>query len=223
VNRLALHLAEWLGAWPPLSGELTIVASAKRAAPGWDGAVHDCVGVTTPKGGVLSLPPGAAEIAAPLVAGLTAADAVRLLGTSRILPDALGRDGRFGQWFFRWSEAPTPFPDAGEWVPVGDPRVPEWLRPFNDEVLIAWDPAGAYGAGVGLKKHDRHGHEISVGTEPALRGQGIARRLVATAARKVLADGAVPTYLHDPSNHASASVAEASGFPDHGWRILGFW
>jgi hypothetical protein len=34
-------------------------------------------------------------------------------------------------------------------------------------------------------------------------------------------EGAVATYLHAVSNTASARVAEASGFPDTGWWILG--
>jgi hypothetical protein len=34
-------------------------------------------------------------------------------------------------------------------------------------------------------------------------------------------EGAVATYLHAVSNTASANVAEASGFPDAGWSILG--
>jgi hypothetical protein len=37
----------------------------------------------------------------------------------------------------------------------------------------------------------------------------------------VLAAGAVPTYLHDPANHASAKVAAAAGFPDLGWKAVG--
>jgi predicted GNAT family acetyltransferase len=45
--------------------------------------------------------------------------------------------------------------------------------------------------------------------------------LVATAAREVLRRGAVPTYLHDVANTASAKVADAAGFPDRGWRVLG--
>ena len=84
-------------------------------------------------------------------------------------------------------------------------------------------PEGNYGAGVGLKKHDRFGHEISVGTEPALRGRGIARLLVATATRQILAGSAIATYLHDETNYASAKVADAAGFPDLGWKILGLW
>ena len=33
--------------------------------------------------------------------------------------------------------------------------------------------------------------------------------------------GVVPTYLHDPANTASAKVADAAGFPDRGWTVLG--
>jgi predicted GNAT family acetyltransferase len=80
-----------------------------------------------------------------------------------------------------------------------------------------------YVAGVGIKQHDRFGRELAVVTEPAARGRGLARRLVAQAARRVLDEGAIPTYLHAPDNVASARVAEASGFPDRGWHVLGFF
>jgi hypothetical protein len=43
---------------------------------------------------------------------------------------------------------------------------------------------------------------------------------VAQAARRVLDDGAVPTYLHAFDNVASARVAEAAGFPDRGWQVF---
>ena len=78
-------------------------------------------------------------------------------------------------------------------------------------------------AGVGIKVHDPHGQELSVVTDEAARGLGYARRLVATAARRVLADGSVPTYLHAPDNTASARVAEAVGFADRGWKVYGLW
>jgi len=87
-------------------------------------------------------------------------------------------------------------------------------------VLVVLDD-DVYVAGVGLKRHDEHGQEISVGTEQAARGRGLARRLVAQAARRLLAAGIVPTYLHDPANTASAKVADAAGFPDRGWTVLG--
>jgi len=128
-----------------------------------------------------------------------------------------------GRGCFRWTVRPAELEDAGEWLPTSDPRVPSWLHPFNGDVLVAWDDEGNYGAGVGRKQHDRWGHELAVVTEEALRGRGIARRLVAQAARRVLADGAVPTYLHAFDNPASAHVADAAGFPDHGWQFLALW
>lgn len=43
------------------------------------------------------------------------------------------------------------------------------------------------------------------------RRVAVARRLVAQAARSLLARGIVPTYLHNPGNVASARVAAAAG------------
>ena len=138
------------------------------------------------------------------------------------LPGLLGRPGVAGRGVFRWSTSPAPLPDAGIWLPYDDPRVPEWLRPFGGEVLVVLD-GEEYVAGVGVKRHDDAGHELAVGTEEAARGRGLARRLVAQAARRVLDEGAVPTYLHARDNVASARAAEAAGFPDRGWSVIGFF
>jgi GNAT superfamily N-acetyltransferase len=213
AGRLAAHLESWLGAWPP-DGGLTIVGSERRTVPGWDGSTFPVAGVATPGGAVLSVPPALAG----------AFGAVRDLdGAQARLRELLDRPGgRIGRGVFRWCQQLVDTDEPGEWVPTGDPRVPEWLRPFNGDVLIAWDDHGRYAAGVGRKLHDALGHEISVGTEPEHRGKGLARRLVAQAARRIAADGAVATYLHRHDNHASAKVAEASGFPDEGWQVLGF-
>ena len=88
---------------------------------------------------------------------------------------------------------------------------------------ISRDESGAIIASVGIKTHDAVGHELAVVTEEGARGKGLARRLVATAARRILDDGGVPTYLHEPSNTASARVAEAVGFVDQGWTVHGLW
>jgi hypothetical protein len=224
VHRLSAHLRSWLGHWPAPPGEVVVVGSPMRVGPGWDGRTRPFIGVASPEGAVLSVPPGAEP-------------AVRRLGLSRqrllSVPEegdrALGEDigravrqvgGRLGRGCFRWTVRPAELEDAGEWLPTSDPRVPSWLHPFNGDVLIAWDEDGNYGAGVGRKQHDRWGHELAVVTEEPLRGRGIARRLVAQAARRVLADGAVPTYLHDFDNRASAHVADAAGFADRGWQFL---
>ncbi|MGZ4551479.1 MAG: GNAT family N-acetyltransferase [Blastococcus sp.] len=59
-----------------------------------------------------------------------------------------------------------------------------------------------------------------MGTEPHARGLGLARRLVAQAARHVLDQGRIPTYLHTFDNVASSRVAAAAGFPELGWSAL---
>jgi len=221
-GRLVAHLRAWLGAWPP-ARPLHVVGSPERAVPGWNGRVRALNGVATPDGAVLSVPPE--REAAVAAAAADVGGDLRALGDR--LPELLDDPGAtFQTGVFRWSTDPAPSDDPGEWLPTDDPRVPDWLRPFNGEVLVGFAP-GADGvevaAGVGRKQHDPHGHELAVVTEEGHRGQGWAQRLVTQAARRVLADGAVPTYLHAPDNHASARTADASGFPDVGWTIFGLF
>jgi GNAT superfamily N-acetyltransferase len=214
-KRLYHHLVTWLGQWPP-GRDVTVVGSERRTLPGWDGAVHPLIGVGTPSGTVLSVPPSRAA-AARALADLPIEDLLAKL------PEAVGLDAdrRVFRGVFRYSLGPENLPDAGEWLPVDDPVVPGWLRPFGGEVLVARSASGGYLAGVGVKRHDQYGHELAVGTETEARGQGLGRRLVAQAARRILDEGAVPTYLHAPDNTASARVAEAAGFPDRGWSVYG--
>lgn len=139
-----------------------------------------------------------------------------------VLPELLGHPER-GTFTatFRWTLAPAPLPDAGTWHDADGPDVPDWLRPFGGQVLLTHDDDGQWLAGVGIKRHDRHGHELAVVTQPAANGRGLARRLVAQAARHVLDHGTIPTYMHDPANLASARVAVAAGFTDAGWTSFG--
>jgi GNAT superfamily N-acetyltransferase len=217
ADRLTAHLRTWLGAWPP-HRPLVVTTSPTRTEPGWDGTVHPVVGVASPDGAVLSVPPARVE-----AVGALADDLAGLRSSGDALGEALGWPGaRLFDGVFRWSEAPADLADGGEWVPVDDPRVPPWLLPFGGDVLMAFDPeTSEYVAGVGIKVHDAFGHELAVVTEEAAQGRGLARRLVAQAARRVIERGAVPTYLHADANVRSAKVAVASGFPDVGWRILG--
>jgi GNAT superfamily N-acetyltransferase len=215
-DRLVEHLRSWAGAWPPVRAGVRLVANPRNALPAWDGLVHPVTGVVDPAGrGVLAVPPATYDLLEPDVPDVEA-----LL---RRLPDLLGRpELEAYQAIFRWSSAPTSLEDVGTWVEVTHRTVPEWLHPFGGQALVVLDD-GVYVAGVGIKRHDDAGWEIAVGTEPAARDRGLARRLVAQAARHVLAHGAVPTYFHDPGNIASAHVAEAAGFPDRGWTAFGTW
>lgn len=226
-RRLYLHLVTWLGQWPGGPG-LHVVRSHRRALPGWDGRLRPAVGVDDGHGSVLSVAPrhvpavrALAGLPEPPAArsGLPANPSELLAG----LPAAVDHPG----WVchtdvFRWTLAPAPLPDVGEWTAPTGPGLPRWLRLFR-EVLMVRDADGRCLAAAAIKRHDAHGHELAVGTAPEARGRGLARRLVAQAARRVLAEGAVPTYRHDPANVASARVAEAAGFADHGWRSYGVY
>jgi GNAT superfamily N-acetyltransferase len=210
-DRLAAHLRTWLGRWPGARPGLTVVGWPARDEPGWDGGLHPVIGVAEPDRGVLSVPPATAAAVAAWVDRDPAG-----------IPAAAGLPGRWFDGVFRWSDRPAPLPDAGKWVAADHPSVPPWLRPFGGEVLVAVDEdTGEHLAGVGMKEHDAHGRELAVVTAEAARGRGLARRLVAQAARRVLDEGAVPTYVHARSNTASAHVAAAAGFPDRGWSFLG--
>jgi GNAT superfamily N-acetyltransferase len=213
---LVAHLRAWLGAWPP-DEPVHIVGCPRRSEPGWDGGIYPVAGVGDGDAAVLSVPPAAAGAVAAAVGATRSLERL----ASR-LPALVGRPGdHFGQGVFRWSTSPAPLPDVGEWVDPADPRLPAWMAPFNGPVLVAWDGDGRYAAGVGRKRHDDHGQELAVATDSSQRGKGLARRLVAQAARRVLDEGAVPTYLHAPDNLASARVADAAGFPDRGFSIYG--
>lgn len=216
---LTRFLQVWLGTWPPPGAGITVVGHPARDKPRWDGAEQLALGVTDAAGrGVLSVPPAHRDAVAGLIAGLDAGAAADVLAAR--LPQLLQRPEQvFFTGVFRWTQTPAALPDAGAWEPSDGPGIPDWLRPFPGELLIARDQDGAYLAGVGLKPHDVSGVEISVGTDERARGQGLARRLVARAARRIVAGGAVAVYLHDPANTASGRVADAAGFPDLGWKI----
>ncbi len=220
-ERLRRHLRTWLGRWPSTeaAGHPDVVGSRRRERGGWDGRVLPLVGVSAPTGTVLSV----RRRRASAVRDYARQPAVGLDEMLAMLPTLLDRPDRCVYCgVFRWCARPADLPDAGNWERADDPRVPEWLRPFGHEVLVARDLAtGMYLAGVGLKHHDRYGREVAVGTAPVARGRGLARALVAQAARRVLDEGAVATYQHDPANVASARVADAAGFPDLGWRSVG--
>jgi GNAT superfamily N-acetyltransferase len=213
-DRLESFLRDWLGQWPP-ARPLSIVGYGDRTRPGWDGAVRDVIGVATPTAGVVSVPPSASSSIEAALAGAVWSDLAALL------PQAVGRPEAYAYiGTFRWCTEPSDLAEAGTWLPVEDPRLPEWLRPFGGEALVALVD-GRYASGVGLKRHTPNGVELAVGTDPAHRGRGLAARLCAQAARTLLAAGTVPTYLHDPANLASARTGAAAGFLDRGWQVLG--
>jgi GNAT superfamily N-acetyltransferase len=218
-DRLTLHLRSWVGAWPPPSAGVHVVGDASRLEPTWDGAIRPLQGVGNGAGTMIAVPPAA-------VAAVTEAigDDLDRPDLGDELGDILGvGPAAFGAGVFRTTDRIDPgIADLGEWFERQTDDLPEWLAPFNGPRLVTFDD-GRVIAGVGIKVHDQYGQELSVVTEEAARGLGLARRLVATAARRILAEGSVPTYLHALDNTASARVADAVGFPDRGWKVYGLW
>ena len=213
---LARHLRSWVGAWPAEQPAL-IVANPRMDQPVWDGSMREVVGIADDEGRVVI---GVAPALESLANSAPFADLDALI---RDLPARLERpEQRMFSGVMRWTVTPTSLPDAGIWLSIDDPRVPPWLHPFGGDVLVALED-DRYTAGVGIKKHDAWGQELAVATAEAARGRGLARRLVAQAARRVIDEGAVATYLHAPDNVGSARVADAAGFPDRGWKILGMF
>jgi GNAT superfamily N-acetyltransferase len=217
-ERLVRHLRARLGAWPPAPGAVEVSGAPQREREHGGRWWMPALAVASPEGAVLSVPPAAAERLRPRRLDLESDDLCREVAALTGEPDAVRGTG-----VFRWTDRPVPAPELGVWLDPADPRVPPWLGVFDGDVLVALDEGGAYLGGAGRKRHDPRGHEISVGVEPDARGRGLARALVSRLARRILDEGAIPTYIHDPQNGASCRVAEAAGFPDRGWRAMALW
>jgi GNAT superfamily N-acetyltransferase len=218
--RLVLHLRSWVGSWPPPAPGIHIVGDPARLEPTWDGSVRLLQGVSNTDGTVIAVPPAAVDAVTAVFA-----DGLDRAGVGNELGEILGvGPAAFGAGVFRTtSHIDAGIDDLGVWFERQTDDLPGWLAPFNGPRLVAFGEHGRPIAGVGIKIHDPYGHELAVVTDEEARGTGVARRLVATAARRVLDDGAMPTYLHAPDNTASARVAEAVGFADEGWRVHGLW
>ena len=100
---------------------------------------------------------------------------------------------------------------------AADPRLPEWVRGyFTGAAWIVADDDGRVLSTAVLKRYDDRLREISVGTDETARGRGLARAVVAAAARAVLAEGRAVLYNHEVDNTASARVAESVGLHELG-------
>ncbi len=74
------------------------------------------------------------------------------------------------------------------------------------------------GAVAGINWQSPHFAEIYVYTDPAMRGRGWGRSVVATVVGQILKSGRTPLYVVADSNEVSMRLAEAVGFEDTGLR-----
>jgi RimJ/RimL family protein N-acetyltransferase len=100
---------------------------------------------------------------------------------------------------------------------ASDQRLPDWvIGHFTGEAWVVLDTDGTVLSTAVLKRYDDRVREISVGTAERARGRGLARSVVAAAARAVLSEGRAVLYNHAPDNFASAKVAESVGLHEFG-------
>ncbi len=98
-----------------------------------------------------------------------------------------------------------------------DPRLPAWVHGhFTGEAWVVLDQDGQVLSTAVLKRYDDRLREISVGTAERARGWGLARAVVAAAARHVLGEGRAVLYNHAIDNDASAKVAASVGLHELG-------
>jgi RimJ/RimL family protein N-acetyltransferase len=130
---------------------------------------------------------------------------------------AAAAGGQHWSWVARTGVA-IPEPSAEVTVlDAADPRLPGWvLGHFSGEAWVVLGDDGRVLSVAVLKRYDDRLREISVGTDEAARGRGLAKAVTAAAARAVLAEGRAVLYNHDPENHSSARVAEAVGLHEFG-------
>lgn len=214
TRRLERHLANWLGAWPA-TDTITVATSRYRELPGWDGRLRPFIGVSSPTSTVISV---ASEYFEP-ISQLVRKSSLEDLET-RIAEIAGGKGAMLRRGVFRYHQQLVTHESRGDWFFPDDPMVPEWLRPFNAKVLMAFDQEHNYAAGLGCKRHDDLVYELAITTEPTHRKLGYARELVAQASEFVYSAGGVATYMHRRDNIGSAAVAGSAGFPDRGWETI---
>lgn len=217
IRRLERHLANWLGAWPDRAAVI-VATSPYRDRPGWDGQLRPFVGVSSPTTTVYSVAERLYEPIRDLVdrEGLEEFEGLE----SQIAEVAGGPGSALRRGVFRFHRRLVSHESRGEWHDPQDPVVPDWLRPFNAKVLVAFDEARHYAAGVGCKRHDEFAYELAITTDPDHRRRGYGRELVAQASEYVYLAGGVATYMHRRDNFGSAAVADSAGFPDHGWETI---
>jgi RimJ/RimL family protein N-acetyltransferase len=78
--------------------------------------------------------------------------------------------------------------------------------------------ASQAGAVAGVNWHSPRFAEIFVHTDPAVRGRGWGKSVVAALTRRLLEEGRTPLYVTAESNEYSIRLAQAVGFVDTGYR-----
>jgi RimJ/RimL family protein N-acetyltransferase len=221
VERLDAYHASELGCGRALLEQpgVHVVASERRAKPGWGGYTVPLLALSTAGGGVVSVRSDLvehvrAELGSPRpTAPLGEAEFERLRRVARTaVPYAYNLSGYvlFGDVrHFR------PLASRAEQLDRRDPRGSDLRRRFDGEVFAIRNTRGEIASWAAVKLKSDQVWEIAVVTEPPYRGQGLAKEVVSAATAHILERGRLALYVHDRTNLASAKVCRSLGYVEY--------
>jgi GNAT superfamily N-acetyltransferase len=200
---------------------LHVLASERRARPGWGGYTVPLIALSTPRGGIVScrpdlLDPVRRELAmGPLALGepLGEAEFERLRRVvRRAVPYAYNLSGCVlycDPAHFR------PVLNEAEPLRAGDPRGLDVRRRFDGEIFALRGARGEIASWAAIKLKSDDVWEIAVVTDSPYRGRGYAKKVVSAATEHILRCGRLALYVHDRTNHASARVCRSLGYVEY--------
>lgn len=222
VSRIdAFHAVE-LGCNASLLREpgVHILPSERRTRPGWGGYTVPVLALSTPTGGIVS---ARQDLLERVRSGLgpTAADRplgpaefTRLHHVARLaIPYAYSLSGHV---LYTDTENFKPRASRAVRLERNDPRGTDLRRRFDGEIFVVWSIRGEIASWSAIKLKSNDVWEIAVVTEPAYRGQGLAREVVSAATAHILEQGRLALYVHDRTNLASAKVCRSLGYVEYG-------
>jgi RimJ/RimL family protein N-acetyltransferase len=214
------HAAE-LGCDAALLGRsgVFVIASEKRARPGWGGYTVPILAVSTPGGGVVSARPDLADQARADVAArpspgpLVAEDFERLRRLSRrAVPYAYCLSGDI---LYVDRDHFRPIPGNARMLQSTDAGGADLRRRFDGEIFVVRGLRGEIASWAAIKLKSNDVWELAVVTEAPYRGRGYAKQAVAAATGYILDHGRLALYIHDRTNRASARVCRALGYVEY--------
>ena len=196
-----------------------LVASERRARPNWGGYITPVFALTSRGGGVISV---RRDLLSMVRRELPETTLGRPLGenefsrlraiSQRAVPYAYCLNGLV---LYVDEARFKPAHLGAEHLRRSDPRGADLRKRFDGEIFVVRGLREQIVAWSAIKLKADDVWEIAVVTDQAYRGQGLAKRVVSAATAYIVENKRVPLYIHDRSNHASASVCRSLGFMEY--------
>jgi GNAT superfamily N-acetyltransferase len=199
-------------------GGVHLLSEAQRGLPAWHGFTLPIVALSFAPGAVVACRPDLverlqAELGSDLHQPYLDGPALRRLwrAVQHCTPNGFTLAGDFRAVDVA-TFVPSEHIERAEFIAVEDAAALHLRTRFDGAIFGVRGPHGRLVSWAALKLKSERVWEIAVATEPDYRGRGLARDVVAAAARFSLDRGRVPIYIHDRDNSTSGFVARAIGF-----------